>query len=394
MEGSCHSSARKIRTKVGSLHGLKLEEAEDTTMAPYLAAIPQPQTPKEPMEFLSRSWSISASEVSKALAKKQKQCPLSKTPDTFPEPIAVPQLPGKVLKSVTMTSRRTGSIGKWFNNEFANSTVKKKDKERVERARLHSAVSIAGVAAALAAVTAAENTSGSPSKTSMALALATELLASHCIEIAESAGADRDRLASAVRSALDIQSSSDLMTLTAAAATALRGEAALKARLPKEPRKNAAISPYDNRGMAEIPSPSAFHSHRAKQDGPCVGDLLQLMGKGIQQLKHVSVYINKKSQVMIKLKRKNVGGAFSKKSKSAVYGVCDENSAWPYMKERDIPEEVYFGLKTGQGLIEFKCRSKAHKQQWVDGIRNLLRRVSSLAETENSMRFLSISNSI
>lgn len=78
----------------------------------------------------------------------------------------------------------------------------------------------------------------------------------------------------------------------------------------------------------------------------------------------------------------------------AVYGVCDENSAWPYMKERDIPEEVYFGLKTGQGLIEFKCRSKAHKQQWVDGIRNLLRRVSSLAETENSMRFLSISNSI
>lgn len=78
----------------------------------------------------------------------------------------------------------------------------------------------------------------------------------------------------------------------------------------------------------------------------------------------------------------------------AVYGVCDENSAWPYMKERDVPEEVYFGLKTGQGLIEFKCRSKAHKQQWVDGIRNLLRRVSSLAETENSMRFLSINNSI
>lgn len=127
--------------------------------------------------------------------------------------------PGKVLKSVTINSRRTGSIGKWFNNEFANSTVKKKDKERVERARLHSAVSIAGVASALAAVTAAENTSGSPSKTSMALALATELLASHCIEIAESAGADCDRLVSAVRSALDIQSSSDLMTLTAAAAT-------------------------------------------------------------------------------------------------------------------------------------------------------------------------------
>ncbi|XP_062025762.1 VAN3-binding protein [Rosa rugosa] len=393
MEDSYHSLASKISNTGGSLHGPEmLQEADDMKVAPYMAGIPQPQTPQEPMEFLSRSWSISASEISKALAKKQKQSNIPKSPDTVLESIPLPQLRGKVRKSGTKQSRRTGSIGKWFNNEFTNSTVKKKDKERMERARVHSAVSIAGVAAALAAIMAAENTSGPPSKMAMSLALATELLASHCIEMAESEGADRNRLASTVRSALDIQSPGDLMTLTAAAATALRGEAALKARLPKEPKKNAAISPYD-RGMAEITSPSAFHSHMEEQDGPCDGDLLQLMGKGIQQWKSVSVYI-KKSQVMIKLKRKHVGGAFAKKSKSVVYGVCDENSAWPYMIERDIPEEVYFGLKTGQGLMEFKCRSKAHKQQWVDGIKNLLRRVSSLDEAERSIGLLSVSNSI
>lgn len=128
--------------------------------------------------------------------------------------------PGKIVSSVQ--AWRVGSFGKWFHfhhKEADDSIVKKKDKARIENARVHSALSVAALASALAAVAAAENSSGSDSKMGVALASATEILASHCIEMAESAGADHERVSSIIRSAVDIRSPGDLMTLTAAAAT-------------------------------------------------------------------------------------------------------------------------------------------------------------------------------
>lgn len=121
-------------------------------------------------------------------------------------------------------SKKMGTIGKWFHQRHhgnTNITVKKKDRARLENARVHSAVSIAGLASALAAVAAAENSSCSQTKLKLALASATQLLASHCIEMAELAGADHDHVASTIKSAVDIQTPGDLMTLTAAAATGI-----------------------------------------------------------------------------------------------------------------------------------------------------------------------------
>lgn len=386
MEGSHFSGWKK-----NSRNWLRnVEEDEELREESAIPSVPQPETPREPMEFLSRSWSLSATEISKALAQKQKESPLDKKLNAIPEMVIGNQFPGKVI-NLPVQSRRSGAIGRWFHHkESSHSTVKKKDKARVENAHMHAALSIAGLAAALASVAAAESRNGSTSKMSTALASATELLASHCIELAESAGAEHDRVASVVRSAVDVRSASDLVTLTAAAATALRGEAALKARLPKESKRNASITPCD-RSMAESQSFASFQSEI--EEAPLIGDLLQHTRKGELKWKLVSVYINKKSQVILKQKSKHVAGAFPKKNKCIIYEVCDEAATWPSKKEKEN-KEVYFGLRTAQGLHEFKCKNKLHKQKWVDGIQELLRRTSFIEAAERSTRILNINKSI
>ncbi|KAH0853274.1 hypothetical protein HID58_093344 [Brassica napus] len=48
-------------------------------------------------------------------------------------------------------------------------------------------------------------------------------------------------------------------------------------------------------------------------------------------------------------------------SEGVFYGVYNEISSWPYIKDEENSEEDYFGPKTGQGLLEFKCKSKIQK---------------------------------
>lgn len=85
--------------KSGSWQGLELEDVQENEelklVVPSLPAIPQPPTPHEPMEFLSRSWSLSAAEISKALLEKQKQTSAfhdHNNPTTMPETILAPPL--------------------------------------------------------------------------------------------------------------------------------------------------------------------------------------------------------------------------------------------------------------------------------------------------------------
>ncbi|CAH9086497.1 unnamed protein product [Cuscuta europaea] len=374
--------------KDASSHWL-LSIEEDEEMKGCLGSVPQPPTPKEPMDFLSRSWTLSASEISKALAHKYKLGAFDNKPkpDVIPEADAIQSTP---IKIVNKRNGKRAKIGRWFNSrEYSSSSVQKKDKVRLENAQKHALLSVAGLAAAVAAAAATGSCpKGSNSKMNDALASATELLASHCIEVAESAGTDRDRVASVVRSAVDIRSASDLTTLTAAAATALRGAAALRARMPREAMRNATISPCDKVLMEAYPS--VINKEMEEDDPPLEGDLLQITRKGVLRWKSVLVYVNRKCEVVIKMKSKHVGGAFSKKNKSIVYEVCDDTKELAIKKTKENGE-IYFGVRTAaETLMVFKCKNKIHKQKWVDGIQNLLDRATCFEESEHSLKMLKI----
>ncbi|KAI3742619.1 hypothetical protein L1987_60308 [Smallanthus sonchifolius] len=278
------------------------------------------------------------------------------------------------------------TVGRWLKER----REKKKEETRAHNAQLHGAVSVAGVAAAvatIAAATAAASTKDEQvAKTNMAVASAATLVAAQCVEAAEAMGAEREHLVAAVSSAVNVKSHGDILTLTAAASTALRGAATLKARALKEVWNIAAVIPVE-RGLKE--SKSQGKSSGCCEQTPCEENFLgicnqELLARGSELLKRtrngdlhwkiVSVYIHRTGQVMLKMKSKHVGSTITKKKKNVVLEVCKNMPAWPGRHLFDGGEgRRYFGLRTiGRGLVEFECRTQREYDMWTQGVSRLL----------------------
>nr|GEV34947.1 hypothetical protein [Tanacetum cinerariifolium] len=403
------SVCSSFKSKCG-LENIKEEGVENWLPAPC----PLPETPTESMEFLGRSWSVSSVQVSKALAHTfaepqhlQNQqnlfcdhletSTLSGEPPQ-PQPLAKADSPPvsprksdemkelflihqalnqdflsnhQLLKNGLYRNIMRGrTMGRWIKDQ----KERRKHELRTHKAQLHAAVSVAGVAAAVAALTASSVTlSNNPTKeqtaqtkAANAIASAAALVASHCIEIAEDMGAENEQILSAVNSATIARTNGDIMTLTAGAATALRGAATLRARLQKGTTTMALGEQQGEEGK-EV---SVLETLNFVSKG---GELLKLTRKGDLHWKQVSFKVNIKLQVVAKLKSKHMAGTFTKKKKCLVTGVCVDVPAWPGREVDDrIEERHYFGIETSERIIQFECSTKDEKHKWIEGLQHLL----------------------
>ncbi|KAK7243022.1 hypothetical protein RIF29_37806 [Crotalaria pallida] len=299
------------------------------------------------------------------------------------------------------------TVGRWLKDR----REKKKEENRTHNAQLHATISVAAVAAAIAAITAATAASSEPSKdgkmakTELSVASAATLVAAQCVEAAEAMGAERDHLASVVSSAVNVRSHDDITTLTAAAATALRGAATLKARALKEVWNIPSVTPLE-RGIGGIGlrgkgnKTNGNNSSSTSDSGEVIiGENFlgacsqELLAKGSELLKRtrtgelhwklVSVYIHRTGQVMLKMKSKHVAGTVTKKNKNIVLDVCTDLPAWPGRHLlNDGDKRRYFGLKTyARGIVEFECRNQREYDIWTQGVSRLL---SIVAQRQNT----------
>ncbi|KAJ6732494.1 hypothetical protein OIU79_003571 [Salix purpurea] len=409
----------------------KLENIDENGPASWLpVSCAAPETPTESMEFLARSWSVSAVELSKALSNtrvaidnvEKDSCSCSAEADaqdassttskeSFPSggstgspPISprdseemkelyppaqelfllhqalAPEFLSsqQLLKNGLYKSVLKGkTMGRWLKDQ----RERKKQEIRTQNAQVHAAVSVAGVAAAVAALAASNAMSAemavtkqkTASRMPSAVASAAALVASHCIEIAEDMGADHDQILTVVNSAINARTNGDIMTLTAGAATALRGAATLRARMQKGPgAKSFSLGEEKGEEDKEANITAALNFVTKG------GELLKRTRKGDLHWKRVSININSNWQVIVKMKSKHMGGTFTKKKKCVVSGIYTDILAWPERDKADWSgRRAYFAIKTVERVVEFEC-TRADKQKWTEGIQHMLNCRTSL----------------
>ncbi|XAR51227.1 hypothetical protein NMG60_11005792 [Bertholletia excelsa] len=267
------------------------------------------------------------------------------------------------------------SIKKWLKE----IKQKRKDDKRLQKAEVHAATSVAGVAAALAAI-AAENSKHDASSTAKdsTVASAAALVAAHCAQIAEAMGVKRDQLSTVIGSAMSGTSASDILTLTAAAATSLRGAATLKARSGCKNRLNGSIPvlPIDQEN-----SGFEFDSEKCRSILAKGMEINIETSDGRRMLRSVSVVLTNEAKVILKIRKLNLLNAFASKKESIV---LDLHAELYKDSNADEAETCYLiVLTTNRGMIKLDMTDDYQLyKMWATAINHMLMLSTSFTKYE------------
>ncbi|URE00037.1 Plant pleckstrin region [Musa troglodytarum] len=234
-----------------------------------------PKSPHQALEFLSRTWSPSSSDFFQILSPsnllpslkdrsaevdeheaEKNNTDFAGDTETRMDQILTLLSSGKLAQSAPQKHKPlhggwidVGQMKAWLGGEILSSfsrgcRKRRKEELRLHTAQVHAALSVARLAAAIAGIVgncylepinskamSLDHQGGElGNRMNTVVASAAALVATVCAEAAESVGANRMKVASAIRTGLATRSSADLVTLTATAATCLRGAATLELR--------------------------------------------------------------------------------------------------------------------------------------------------------------------
>ncbi|KAL9662566.1 hypothetical protein QQ045_027399 [Rhodiola kirilowii] len=281
----------------------------------------------------------------------------------------------------------------WRKNPFKNSIQpfkkwledlkqKRKEEKRLKRAEVHGAVSIAGVAAALASIAADNSKNYDKTSKESAVASAAALVASQCAEMAFSMGATKEQLGSILASAKTATNATDILTLTAAAATSVRGADTLKARkqctnIMKGVRSSVMSIKETDHDKDEEGDFDFEHgrSHLSK------GEVISIEtsdGESIETW--ISIDLNSKAEVIAKMKRPTktfILKTFSTKKESIVMDLHVELYSDP---EDNYTTCYLIVLTTNRGMIKLDMSNDyARYKMWLSTVKHMLLMSLSLA---------------
>ncbi|CAK7338083.1 unnamed protein product [Dovyalis caffra] len=268
---------------------------------------------------------------------------------------------------------KTISIKKWLKE----IKLKRKEEERLQKADVHAAISVAGVAAALAAI-AADNSKKDESSSAKeaAIASAAALVAAQCAQVAEAMGAKREQLSSVIGSAMSGTNASDIVTLTAAATTSLKGAATLKARTGCKNRLNgsAPVLPLEDNNDID------FDFEKCRSVLANGTELHVETPDGNFRVRSVSIILNSKAKVILKVRKLNI--LKSKKESIVVdlYAELYKDSE----ADRETDHTCYLiVLTTNLGIIKLDMGDDYHRYKtWATTINHLLMLSTSYAKYE------------